>query len=104
MASVQSTPVPLSAAIAAGAPIKVSMYDRKAVYFGGAFVATHQVQISPDSDPATTAWFNEGAAVTTTGSVVEITKPCRQVRINTTAFTSQTLQRCVLSGTPCAAP
>jgi hypothetical protein len=98
MAAIQSTPVPLAASIAAAAPVDVSMWDRKAVFFTGVFTATYQVQISPDMDPATTAWFNEGAAVNATGTVIEITKPCRQVRVNTTAFTSQVGARCVLSG------
>jgi len=79
--------VPVPASVAAGAEVDVSSFGRMAIYVDGTFVATVQIQISPDATGA--RWFNEGTALTTTG-VVEITKPCKRLRANTTAFTSGT--------------
>lgn len=90
MAQVHAFTLSVPVSVAAGAAIDLSKYDRKTVYVDGTFVATVQIQISPDADPASTRWFNEGAAITTTGATLEITKPCKRMRANTTAFTSGT--------------
>jgi hypothetical protein len=85
MAVIQSTPLAVPGAVAAGAAIDVANLDRKAVYCDGTFVGTAQIQISPDATG--TRWFNEGAAFTAAG-VLEITKPARRMRVNVTAWTS----------------
>lgn len=85
MALVQAVTLEVPDSASAGTPSDVSMYDRKAVFVDGTFVATVQIQISPDKSGV--RWFNEGAAFTGAG-VIEITKPCRRVRANVTAYTS----------------
>jgi hypothetical protein len=97
VAHIQSIRVPVAlVAATAGAPVPVTSWDRKCIYVDGTFVATMQVQISPDQDPATAVWYDEGAAISAKG-MLEITKPCRLLRINTTAYTSGT-PRANLSG------
>lgn len=77
--------VAVPASVTAGAMCDVSDLERKCVYLTGTFVATVQIEISSDG----TNWVNEGAALTTAGTL-EITKPARYLRANTTAFTSGT--------------
>jgi hypothetical protein len=86
VAQVHAYVLAVPASVAAGGAIDLSKYDRKTVYVDGTFVATIQIQISPDATGA--RWFNEGAPITTAGSTLEITKPCMRMRANTTAFTS----------------
>ena len=69
--------------ITSGASVDISDLDHKCVYLSGTFVATVQFQISADG----ANWFNEGSALTASGPL-EITKPARYLRANTTAFTS----------------
>ena len=71
--------------VSAGAACDVSDLDRKCVYLTGMGTATVQFQLSADG----TNWVNEGAALTTDGTL-EITKPARYLRANTTAHTSGT--------------
>lgn len=77
--------VAVPASVTAGAACDVSDLERKCVYLTGTFTATVQIQISADN----TNWVNEGAALTTAGTL-EITKPARYLRANTTAYTSGT--------------
>jgi hypothetical protein len=71
--------------VTAGVACDASDMDRKCVYVSGSFTATVQIQLSADG----TNWFDEGTALTAAGSL-EITKPARYIRANTTAYTSGT--------------
>lgn len=77
--------VAVPGSVAAGAACDVSDLERKCVYVSGTFTATVQIQLSADG----TNWVNEGTALTTAGNL-EITKPARYIRANTTAYTSGT--------------
>jgi hypothetical protein len=85
----QTLAAPVS--VAAGAATAVGTLERKTVSVEGTFTATYQVQISLDTSasPAATSWQNEGAALTTAGTL-EVTKPAAWVRLNCTAYTSGT--------------
>lgn len=81
--------VPVS--VAAGSPIPIGTLERKAIALEGVGTATYQVQLSLDSSvtPASTSWQNEGAALTTSGTL-EITKPAAWLRLNVTTYTNGT--------------
>jgi hypothetical protein len=77
--------------VSAGAATAVGTLERKTISIEGTFTATYQVQISLDTSatPAAASWQNEGAALTTAGTL-EVTKPAAWVRLNCTAYTSGT--------------
>ncbi len=86
MARRQGEDIVVPTSVAAGAGSQVTEYgERITVFLTGTFVATVQFQISADD----TTYFDEGSALTAPG-VVEITKPCKFVRANVTAYTSGT--------------
>lgn len=91
MAILQFESLTLPTSVSAGAAAPVGGVERKTVSIEGSFTATYQIQISLDTSnaPAATSWQNEGAALTTAGTL-EISKPCAYVRANCTAYTSGT--------------
>jgi len=81
--------VPLS--VTAGAPTDTRAMEAKTITVEGTFTATYQVQIScdPADSPASTSWTNVGTALTAAGNVF-VQQPCCWLRLNCTAFTSNT--------------
>jgi hypothetical protein len=65
--------------------VDVSVIDFKTVYIFGTFVATLQVQISPDG----TNWFNAGSPFTASG-YMDLNSITKKIRISVTAYTSGT--------------
>lgn len=81
--------VPLS--VTAGAATDTRAMEAKTVTVEGTFTATYQVQIScdPSDNPVSTSWTNVGTALTAAGNVF-VQQPCCWIRLNCTAFTSNT--------------
>lgn len=74
-----------------GTALDVSDLGRKVVTIEGTFTATYQVQINlnPAAAAGDASWINEGATITTPGSL-EVTKPIALIRVRCTAYTSGT--------------
>ncbi len=72
------------------AGITISDLESADMYIFGTFVATVQVQVSPDG----TNFVNEGSAVTA-GARVALPDTAQQVRLDVTAFTSGTIESAV---------
>ncbi len=87
-----ATPRPLADLTGTGqnAGIVVNDLETAAIWIVGTFVATAQVQISPDG----TNWVDEGAALTAPGRV-SIPADANQVRVDCTAYTSGTIESVV---------
>ena len=81
--------VPLSQTVSAAFDARA--LEAKTVTVEGTFTATYQVQISCDmsDSPAAGSWTNAGTALTAAGNVF-VQQPCAWVRLNCTAFTSNT--------------
>lgn len=72
-----------------------SVQDTKSFWVLGTFVATAQVQISPDN----LTYVNTGAPVTAPG-VVTLPTTTRFARLNVTAYTSGTVQSLIEGQNP----
>jgi len=88
---VNSSIVQVPASQTAGAATDVSAMEAKTVSVEGTFSATLQVQIScdPANPPAAASWTNVGSTLSAPGNVF-VQQPAMWVRINATAFTSNT--------------
>ncbi len=70
------------------AGVTISDLESSTMWVVGTFVATAQVQVSPDG----TNWVNEGSALTAPGRVLLTSEEGKQARIDVTAFTSGTIE------------
>jgi len=87
MAKQRSTAMADIGAVAANAAVSVEDLESADVYVFGTFVATAQVQESPDG----TNFVNVGSALTAAGKVA-ISKSAKSVRVDVTAYTSGTVK------------
>jgi len=87
MGKFSSRPLADLAAVAVNAGINVSDLETADMWVTGTFVATAQVQLSPDN----VSWIDEGAALTAPGRV-SIPKAAKFVRVSCTAYTSGTVE------------
>jgi hypothetical protein len=82
MAVTRTLTLNVPASTTTGTALEIGQFAGFSVHLSGTFVASIQLQLSPDG----TAWINEGSALTTTG-VTHITKLAKQIRAVVT-FTS----------------